>query len=191
MPTIPDSLNLRSLQVDASATEPFDEPLNPLSDAAKIGALFFVEPGEDNKEVGLWRDGDDFRFRDVSNPGTGGEGVTLTDLLSGSSGVTESSHKALRQLIHFIDSGPANGFATGAKFRMTPIGPFPTSYIWYSDNTHTTKIVELTVTRNSQKLPTSEEWKMYAADGTTVVATVTDTISYTGIFESDRSRDIP
>ena len=105
------------------------------------------------------------------------------------SGMSEAQHKALRQLIHFIDSGPADGFVSGA-YHETLSGPFPTSYIWWTSAAKTAKIVELTLTRNSNKTPATEEWKMYDTDGTTVLVTVTDTISYSGIFETTRTRTI-
>ena len=99
-------------------------------------------------------------------------------------------HRTLRQLIHFIDQGPAEGFASGA-FKEVLGGVFPLSAIWYTDATKVDKIVEKTITRNLQQIPTSIQWKMYDADGSTVTATVTDAITYTsGIFESTRTRTI-
>ena len=49
---------------------------------------------------------------------------------------------------------------------------------------------ELNITRDSQKKPVTEEWKMYDEDGVTVVETVTDTITYSGPFEISRTRTI-
>lgn len=117
----------------------------------------------------------------VGFPGGGGAG----------GGITENQHKALRHLIHFIDSGPGDGFASGAFFEILPAAePFPTSYIWWESNSKVDKIVELTVTRNSRQQPITEEWKMYDTDGTTVLATVTDSINYSGPFELNRTRTI-
>ena len=107
------------------------------------------------------------------------------------SGLSEAQHKALRQLIHFIDSGPAEGFASGAYHEQLPSAdPFPTSAIWWTSSGKTSKIVELTITRNANKTPATEEWKMYDTDGSTVLVTVTDTISYSGIVETTRTRTI-
>jgi len=112
------------------------------------------------------------------------------DTLPGAGGgITAAQHEVLRQLIHFIDSGPGCGFASGAVFEATPVGPFPTSFVWYDDAAKTKKMVELTVTYTGA-FPTTEVWKMYDADGSTVNCTVTDTIGYTGAFESSRSRVI-
>lgn len=105
---------------------------------------------------------------------------------AGSSGISESQHAALLQLIHFVDEGPAEGFATGATKTVTGT-VFPTEELWKrADNT---ALVRKTITW-SGVVPTTIEWKMYAANGTTVLATVTDTISYSGLFETSRSRAI-
>lgn len=107
------------------------------------------------------------------------------------SGLSEAQHKALRHLIHFIDSGPADGFASGAFHETLPsASPFPTSFIWWTSAAKTHKIVELTLTLNANKTPATEAWKMYDTDGVTVLVTVTDTISYSGIFETTRTRAI-
>jgi hypothetical protein len=104
--------------------------------------------------------------------------------------LTAEQHETLRQLIHFIDEGPADGFASGA-FKEIIGQPFPSSIIWYVDNTKTQKIVEKLITRNSSKNPTSIVWNMYDFDGVTIVHTVTDSITYTlGAFESTRTRTI-
>lgn len=108
---------------------------------------------------------------------------------SGGSGLTESQHKTLRQLIHFVDDGPAEGFFSGT-YRETVGGVFPTSVTWYEDNTKAEKIVELTITRNANKTPSVETWKMYDTDGTTILSTITDTIVYSGVNETSRTRAI-
>lgn len=106
-------------------------------------------------------------------------------------GLSESAHRTLRQLIHFIDEGPAEGFASGAYHETLPSAdPFPVSFIWWTSAAKTHKLVELTLTLNANKTPATEEWKMYDTDGATVLATVTDTISYSGIFETTRTRTI-
>jgi hypothetical protein len=190
MPANPDSINVRFVQVDAPVDKPWDEPINVETDGFKVAAVFLVEPTNNDKLVALWRDGDDLRVRDVSNPGVSSEGYTLSELLAGVAGLTKSEHRTLRQLIHFIDDGPAEGFATGAFREVLPTGdPFPTSAIWWESSSKLKKIVEVTVTY-SGPFPATEEWKMYDTDGSTVLATVTDTIVYSGPFESNRTRAI-
>jgi len=116
--------------------------------------------------------------------------TTPVDAFNGTLGVLDKpAHDAFRSLIHFIDNGPANGFASGA-FRKTTGGVFPTLVTWFEDNTETQKIVELTITRNANRTPATEMWRMYDTDGTTVLCTVTDTIAYSGVTETSRTRTI-
>ena len=106
-------------------------------------------------------------------------------------GLTVSGHRTLRQLIHFIDDGPAGGFATGAVKQILPsANPFPTSVIWWEDALLTKRIVDKTIVRNPNKTPATVQWRMYDVDGTTVLETVTDTYAYSGIFEISRTRAI-
>lgn len=123
-----------------------------------------------------------FKFKDstgVFDPRTGG------------SGISEAQHKTLRQLIHFIDSGPAEGFASGAYLEILPSGnPFPTSEIWYTSAAKTDKIVELSTTYNSNKTIATEVWRVYDTDGSTVLATITDTYAYSGVIITDITRTI-
>lgn len=103
-----------------------------------------------------------------------------------SSGITPSAHEALLQLIHFIDQGPAEGFATGAT-RTTVGTSFPSQILWRRADA--TKLVEKNLSYTAA-FPTTIQWKIYAADGTTVLATITDTITYSGAFETSRTRSI-
>ena len=59
--------------------------------------------------------------------------------------------------------------------------------VWYEDATKTQKIVELTITY-SGILPITEVWKMYDMDGVTLLLTLTDAITYSGVFEATRTR---
>lgn len=108
-------------------------------------------------------------------------------------GLSENDHRAIRQLIHFIEEGPAEGFATGAYKVVSPPGdPFPTSIIWYNESNIVTrlKIVEKTITRGSNQLPTQIQWKVYD-ELENLLATVTDSITYSNnVFENTRTRTI-
>lgn len=103
--------------------------------------------------------------------------------------VGSDDHPTLRQLIHLSESGPMEGWPTGVH-RVITGQPFPTNMTWWTDNTLATKILELNITRNASQNPTVEQWKMYAADGVTVLATITDTIAYSGGYEVSRTRAI-
>lgn len=108
--------------------------------------------------------------------------------LRSGSGLSESTHRTLRQLIHFIDGGPAEGFATGA-YRETTGTVFPSSIIWWETSGKLKKIVSKEITW-SGVFPSIVVWKVYDTDGSTVLATVTDTITYSGSFETSRTRTI-
>ncbi len=101
------------------------------------------------------------------------------------------SHDTLRKLIHLADRGPFEGFASGAYKETLPVAdPFPTSIVWYSNSGKTQKIVEKTIAYDLSKNPTTITWEAYESDGITVIATVTDTVSYSGVFETSRTRAI-
>jgi hypothetical protein len=102
-------------------------------------------------------------------------------------GLSEEQHKDLHHLIHFIEDGPADGFTSGA-YRETTGTVFPTSIIWYEDDTKAKKLVERTITWTGVNA-TTDEWKMYNSNGSLTV-TVSDAITYSGIFETDRTRTI-
>lgn len=105
---------------------------------------------------------------------------------STNSGISANDHRTLLQLIHFIDEGPAEGFTTGATKTVTGT-TFPTQVLWRRADA--TKLVQQDITWTGV-LPTTVVWRMYAADGTTVLATVTDTITYSGVYETGRTRSI-
>jgi hypothetical protein len=101
-----------------------------------------------------------------------------------------SEHDTLRQLIHFVDEGPGDGFASGA-FKEIIGQPFPTSITWYTATDKTQKIVEKLITRDGSQNPVTIVWNMYDTDGTSIVHTVTDTIAFVNnSFESTRTRAI-
>lgn len=102
-------------------------------------------------------------------------------------------HASLRELVHLADGvgGPFEEFVSGAYREIMPFAdPFPTSIIWWESSSKAKKIVEKTITRNPNKTPSTIEWKAYDTDGIKVVATVSDAITYSGVFELDRTRTI-
>lgn len=102
------------------------------------------------------------------------------------SGLSDTQHAALRQLIHFIDGGPAEEFASGA-YRETTGTVFPTAITWYdSDGIDKKKIVEKLISW-SGPFPSTITWKAYDASETLLV-TLTDTLSWSGPFETSRTR---
>lgn len=160
--------------------EGYEEDFDPNADATDVRGVVIQNDTSNDQTVQITRDSsDNMEFKDPT-AGT----KLLKDLVS------TTSHQALRQLIHFIDNGPANGFASGAYRETTPsANPFPTAVIWYDDNTKVKKLVEKLITYTGAN-PTTIQWKMYDTDGTTVLATVTDAVSFTGPFETSRTRTI-
>jgi hypothetical protein len=163
-------------------TDEFPTAMDQNEDYVDARGMTFQNATSDDEAVTSERDAED--------------NLVLTDPVAGSwklselgGGITTSTHKALRQLIHFIDEGPAEGFATGAYREVTGTWVFPTAIIWWESSEKLKKIVERLITWTGIS-PTTIVWKIYDTDGSTVLATVTDTITYSGIFETSRSRAI-
>ena len=160
--------------------EGFEQDFDPNSDAVDVRGVNLQNDTSDDATVQVTRDSSDNLALIDPTAGT----KLLKDL------PTASQHQALRQLIHFIDNGPTNGFASGAYRENLPAAdPFVTSVTWWTSSAKTHKIVEKLITYTGV-LATTVQWKMYDTDGSTVLATVTDAITYSGIFESDRTRTI-
>ena len=101
------------------------------------------------------------------------------------------NHDAIRKLIHLASDGPYEGFTSGAYREMLPAAsPFPTSITWYTNSSKTNLIMEKLISYNSNKTPNTITWKAYDVDGFTLLATATDTFSYSGVFETSRTRTI-
>jgi hypothetical protein len=106
-------------------------------------------------------------------------------------GINPGQHETIRQLIHFIEEGPGDGFASGAYKVITPSpSVFPTYVVWYTDVTMSYKIVDKTIVWNGP-VPTIITWNIYQTDGVTIAHTISDNIFYTdNIFETHRIRTI-
>jgi hypothetical protein len=110
------------------------------------------------------------------------------DAIWRASGITANEHRTLRHLIHFMSEGPGEGFASGA-YKTTTGTVFPTSIVWWESSAMLKRIADRTCTWSGVNLVT-DRWRIYDTDGTTVLATVTDTIAYSGVFETTRTRVI-
>lgn len=106
---------------------------------------------------------------------------------------TLSGHHTLRHLIHFVETNsPGSGFGAGPYVSevLPAADPFPTSETWYTDGAKTSKICRWEGTYNANKTFATEKWIVYKSDGTNPAADATDTISYSGVFETGRSRAV-
>lgn len=164
-------------------TDQFPTGTNPNEDFVDSRGTTYQDDTSNDDDVRISRDGNDLTFLDKNNTEK-----TLTELVAGAGGLTEEGHKILRQLIHFIDNGPAEGFTSGA-YRETTGTVFPTQILWWESSSKLKKIVEKNITWTGAN-PTTIEWKIYDTDGSTVLATVSDAISYSGVFETSRTRTI-
>jgi len=177
---------LEAPSTGGSQLDQFDTDLNPNEDFVDVRGVAIQNDTSDDESVVVSRDSsDNMTFEDgVTGP------YTLSDLAASSSGITEAQHRAIRQLIHFLPDGPGIGWASGAYKETLPAeDPFPTSKIWWESSSKLKKIVELTINRNANKTPSTEVWKMYDTDGSTVLVTLTDTMGYgSSVFETTRTR---
>jgi len=129
---------------------------------------------------------------------SGSSGINVTDqgpggklIFSQAQPFTSGSHAAIRQLIHLADDdGPYENFVSGAVKVTDTASPFPTASIWYTDASYTKKIVKKSLTWNLNKTPATIQWVVYDIDGVTPLATATDAITYSGVFEANRTRTI-
>lgn len=87
--------------------------------------------------------------------------------------------------------GPYERYLSGSFKETLYINKvFPSSSIWYVDSSKTQKIYERVITYNPNKTPATVIRRVYNPDGVTVKTTATDTITYTGVVESSRTRVI-
>lgn len=107
-------------------------------------------------------------------------------------GISPHEHATLRQLIHLADGvgGPMEEWPSGSYREILPAAAvFPTQITWWVDFGKTKKIVQKDLTYTGV-VPTQIKWSVYAIDGTTMIASVTDVIVYSGVFEISRTRTV-
>jgi len=163
-------------------------PLDPNQDAMSMRGIYLQNETSSPSTSG---DTAVFLTRDAAHNMSFKDGVVAaTTLYELYSKVSPAQHRTLRHLIHFIDEGPAEGFASGAFKEVLPAAdPFPTSIIWYTSSAKTNKIVEQTIAYNANKTISTVQWKLYDSDAVnTLLATLTDTYAYSGVFVTSVTR---
>jgi hypothetical protein len=178
-------LKLESPDTGGTEDDQFPTSLNPSEDYVECRGIVLDDATNADESTVISRDDDDMLFQDGSNP----TAVTLSSLIAGAGGLTITAHRIVRHGIHFIKDGPADGFASGAYKETTYSGIKATAEVWWESGSKLKKIVSLDTTWTGIK-KTTEVWKVYDTDGSTVLATVTDTITYSGLKETSRTRAI-
>lgn len=101
-------------------------------------------------------------------------------------GITESQ----RLLALLADGGPMEGYASGSFQEATYQAVLCTSRVWYESSSKLKRIVSREVTFNPNLTVHTIVWKSFSSTSGAVLATVTDTLAYSGIFETSRTRTI-
>ena len=123
--------------------------------------------------------------------GTSKDATVYLDRVNGCHRQTDQifpSSTFLSMLATLDDSGPA----CTAYLQLVGTAPFFTGENWYSDAAMTKLIVSRQYTQSGGTAtpitPTPIVTKFYGADGVTVLATFTDTITYSGPFVVSKTR---
>lgn len=90
-------LKLEDSSTGGEEIDQFPTALNPQEDYIECVGIVFDDALNRDEEVKVYRDGDNLKFVDSSNPTP----HTLSDLLAG--GMSEETHRQLDQLTHEVD----------------------------------------------------------------------------------------
>lgn len=92
-------LKMEDTTTGGDEVDQFPTAVDPQEDHLECAGLVLDDLINRDESVRIYRDGDDMMFMDVINSTP----VTLSDLLSGSSGMTEEQHRLLPSSNHWID----------------------------------------------------------------------------------------
>jgi hypothetical protein len=172
-------LKIEDTTTGGDEVDQFPTGLNPQEDHVELAGVVFDDATHRDENVRVWRDGNDLKFQDVSNSTP----HTLTDLLSSSSGITESQHEALATLTHEVD---ATSYA-----EYTYLGAFPTSEVIWTNSSKTQKIREESYTYSGGSLVdqiTTIQYDSIGVEKMRVVEDVTYTLNgYIGNIQKTKS----
>lgn len=156
---------------DAADVDDFfpNVPLDSGEDAVEVRGIMLqdAEPAAKDKSTGIYRDGSDMVFADASN---GATEYTLSELVAGGGGLTESTHEALDTLTHNLSETH--------YLEVTRTSGRVTNVTMWTDNGKTQKVREVDITRTSNRV-SSYSIKQYDGSGT-LKDTLTGTIARTG-----------
>lgn len=153
---------------DASDETDYLDEIDPNDDGVDARALYLQNDSSEDSNVEISRDtSSNMTFKDGVVSGT----KTLTELLAGSGGLTEESHRTVDQWVHWdLDED--------CYYEVTYTSGRITDEIWWTDSGKTQKIREASYSYTGI-LVNTETRKSYNSGGT-LVETLTITYSYSG-----------
>jgi len=120
--------------------------------------------------------------------------LTVSTSIAGISGVvvvTASINPRQLILLSEDPGGPYEGFEPGAYRESGYVNNvFLSQSTWWEDSTKTKKIIETFIRYNQNKTINNITQSVYAIDGISIIKTSVDTIYYSGIKETYRSRSL-
>lgn len=89
-------------------------------------------------------------------------------------------------MLFLADEGPFENHPTA--YREMTGTPVPTSIVWWTTSGKTHRIIDKTIVYNANLTPATVTRRVYGSDGVTVSLAAVDTIVYSGVFETHRTR---
>ena len=169
---------VRPLKLESSArggvqNDYAPKELDACADAIPVAALLLQDTTTVavDQSVTVARTANDLALKDKTTA------RLLKELVCATSGQV-ASHNALADIVHFLDDGPGDGWASGAVESFGYNGPLMTSRVWWTTSAKTQRIYS-EVYSYSGPLVATATYTLYDAKGTQVRAMV-DTFSYSG-----------
>lgn len=148
---------------EKDSAEGYETQFNRNADAADVRGVYVQNDSSNDSNVLVTRDASD--------------NLTFTDPLAGTKTLSQLG-TGVAYIEFLLDNEPiAETGATDAAYSTTYSGNNITNETWKRNDTTNIKTIDYTYTGNRV---TTEVRKVYAADGTTIVAQVTWTYTYTG-----------
>jgi hypothetical protein len=171
-------LKLESTDTGGDENDEFPTSLDPHEDFIELRGLVFDTDTVADESTVITRDEDDLTFKDTNNPTP----VTLTELLTGEGGLTYTEF--------LLDSEPTKETgATDCTYTPTYTTGKITKEEWKRNDATLIKSIDYTYA--SGKVST-EVRKVFDTNGTTILAQVTWSYSYTGnnLILATMTRDV-
>jgi len=159
-------LKIESIASGGDENDEYPSSLNPEEDHVECAGLVLDAPGLIDESTVLDRNGNDMRFKDTNNPVP----VTLSTIVAGATGVTYNEF--------LLDNEPtAETGASDCAYTITRAAGQVTKEEWKRNDTTLIKSIDYSYITGKLS---SEVRKVFAANGSTIVAQVTWSYTYTG-----------